>query len=550
MKNIFKKPSIYLLLFICPILLSLDAPDKRYFDIAKNMEIFSSVYAEVNRAYVDDVNPNQLIKTGLDAMLESLDPYTNYIAEEDIEDFRFISTGEYGGIGSMVGVRNGKVMILMPYQGYPAQKAGLKIGDEVIEIDGDNVQGKTLDEVSSYLKGQAGTPVNLKVKRINQAALIDIAITREKVSVKNVPYYGMLTSDIGYFKLTQFTQNATNNIEEAINNLKADGAKKIVFDLRFNGGGLLNEAIKICNLFIPKNKEVVSTRGKLSKWNATYKAPAKPLDLEIPIVVLINERSASASEIVSGVLQDYDRAVLIGNKTYGKGLVQGTMKTAYNSQIKVTVAKYYIPSGRCIQAIDYSQKDKNGKALEVPDSLLKAFKTAKGRRVLDGDGIYPDIRIKNDTASHVLQELIGQNHIFDFATEYYYAHDTLVGPSVFDFTNSYPDFLTWLKKKDFKFVLPANQALVDFEELVKEDDKTPEVTRSLALLKEGLEKAKSDDLMEFKTEITEEIEREIVSRYYMQEGQIEAGFDDDHDLQKAIEILNNPAQYKAILGQN
>lgn len=550
MKHIFKKPSIYLILLICPILLSLDAPDQRYFDIAKNMEIFSSVYAEVNRAYVDEINPNELIKTGLDAMLKSLDPYTNYIAQEDIEDFRFISTGEYGGIGSMVGVRNNKVVILMPYTGYPAQKGGLKIGDEIIEIDGDNVQGKTLDEVSSYLKGQAGTAVNLKIKRTNQKELIKIGLVREKVNVKNVPYYGMLTKDIGYFKLTQFTQNASANIEEAIQSLKADGAKKIVFDLRYNGGGLLDEAIKICNLFIPKNKEVVSTRGKLSKWNATYKAPSKPLDLDIPLVILINERSASASEIVSGVLQDYDRAVLIGNKTYGKGLVQGTMKTAYNSQIKVTVAKYYIPSGRCIQAIDYSQKDKNGNALEVPDSLLKAFKTAKGRRVLDGDGIHPDIRIRNDTASHVLQELIGKNHIFDFATEYYYTHDTLVGPSAFEFTGHYPDFLEWLKKRDFSFELPANQALLDFEALIKEDDKTPEVTQSLTLLKKSLDKAKSNDLMEFKTEITQEIEREIVSRYYLQEGQIEASFDDDKDLQMAIEVLNNPVRYKSILGGN
>jgi carboxyl-terminal processing protease len=416
-----KKYIPYSIVLLSPFLLSTDEPDQRYFDISKNMEIFSSVYSEINRSYVDDVNPNKLIKIGIDAMLKSLDPYTNYFPEEDIEDFQISQTGEYGGIGAMVGTRDKKLIILLPYDGFPAQKAGLKIGDEIIAIDKKNVEGKTVAEITPFLKGEAGSQVEISIKRYASSDLLTFVLTREKVTIENVPYYGMITDDIGYFKLTTFTQKASDNVLSAINNLKAKGAKKIVFDLRGNGGGLLDEALKICNIFLAKNTELVSTRGKIKEWNKTYFTSRPPSDIKIPVVVLIDEHSASASEIVSGVLQDHDRAVLVGNKSFGKGLVQATAKTEHGTYVKVTVAKYYIPSGRCIQALDYSQKDANGKPLKFPDSLLVAFKTTNGRKVLDGNGVYPDVEVVNDSIPDVLNALTSKNFIFDYATQYFFS---------------------------------------------------------------------------------------------------------------------------------
>lgn len=543
-----KKHKLYLILLICPFLLSYDKPDQRYFDIAKNMEIFSAVYAEVNRAYVDDVNPNELFKTGLDAMLASLDPYTNYYAEDQIENFRIKTTGQYGGIGSMVGIKDEKVLILMPYKGYPANEIGLKIGDEIYEVDGEPMRGKNMDEVSTYLKGEADTKLNMKILRYGKEEPLEFTITRAKVNIKNVPYSGMITDKIGYFKLTTFTKNAAENVATAVNKLKAEGAEKIIFDLRDNGGGLLSEAINICNLFLPRNKEVVSTRGKLTQWNNTYKTASKPLDLNIPLVILVNERSASASEIVSGTLQDYDRAVVIGNKTYGKGLVQQVITTGvYNTQVKVTVAKYYIPSGRCIQAIDYSNKDDNGVAIEVPDSLLKRFKTKNGRTVLDGDGIYPDISVKNQEIFAVLNGLINNHLIFNYATEYYYTHSEIISANEFNFEKEYPAFKKWLANKEFSFNSPTDEAFTKLQTTVQKQGMADELKKSLDLLSSDLAKAKLNDLDQHRKEIIEEIEKEILSRYYLEEGEIQASFDDDADITKATELLENSSKYTSIL---
>jgi carboxyl-terminal processing protease len=550
MENIRNKAFIYLSLILTPFLLSLDDPDQRYFDIAKNMEIFSSVYSEINRSYVDDVNPNQLMKVGIDAMLKSLDPYTNYYPQEDIEDFQLIHTGEYGGIGSMVGNRDGKLVILMPYLGFPAQVAGLKIGDEIISVDGINVQGKSVNDLSSFLKGEAGSKVELTIKRFNEFNPLTFVITRAKVTIENVPYYGMVTEDIGYFKLTTFTAKAAENVLTAVNNLKSKGAKKIIFDLRGNGGGLLDEAIKICNIFISKNLEVVSTRGKLKEWNKTYYTSRTPSHEKLPIAILVDDHSASASEIVSGVLQDYDRAVVIGQKTYGKGLVQGTMKTEHGSHIKVTVAKYYIPSGRCIQALDYSQKDKFGKPIKMPDSLLTAFKTASGRKVMDGNGIYPDIEVKADSVPAVLRALIAKNLLFDFATEYCAKNDNIKDPKKFDFINEYKKFEDWMSTKKFTFEVKSDVALKEFREQLKSEGIDDNLQAALNTLSADLAKAKSDDIVEYKAIISEEIEKEICTRFFLENGMIEAGFDDDKDLMKAIEVLNNPVQYAKILGGN
>lgn len=544
------KAFIYLSLGCVPFIVALDDPDQRYFDISKNMEVYGSVYAEINRSYVDDINPNLLMKVGIDAMLKSLDPYTNYFPQEDIEDFQLIQTGEYGGIGSLVGVRDGRLLILMPYEGFPAHVAGLKIGDELIAIDGLNVVGKTTNDISSFLKGEAGSKVELTIKRFGSADPLTFSLTREKVTIENVSYYGMVTEEVGYFKLTTFTTNASENVLKALNNLKSKGAKKIIFDLRGNGGGLLDEAIKICNLFIAKNLEVVSTRGKLKDWNKTYFTSKPPADAKIPLVVLVDEHSASASEIVSGVLQDYDRAVVIGNKTYGKGLVQGTMKVEHGAHLKVTVAKYYTPSGRCIQALDYSQKDKDGNPIRLPDSLLVAFKTANGRKVLDGNGVYPDVEVKNDTMPAVLVALMKQSLVFDFATEYFVSHNSIAEAKKFDFSSEYPSFIKWLEKKKFGFEVKSDLALKEFIAVLKKEGVEHNLEQALKELDKNLALAKSDDLIEFKKAIKFELEKEIATRYYLEKGLIESSFVEDKDIQKALEVLNNQERYIKILSGN
>lgn len=532
-------------------LLSFNSPSDRYFDIAKNMEIFTSVYSEVNRYYVDDVDPNKMMKKGIDAMLESLDPYTNYIPEDKIEDFRFISTGQYGGIGAVIGNRDEKIMILMPYENFPANKAGLKIGDEVVEINGVNVTGKSTSDISDLLKGQAETQVDIKIKRFGTPDLIPIEIIREKITVKSVPYYGMLSKDVGYFKLSSFTSDATKDITEALKGLQEKGATKFVFDLRGNTGGLLNEAITIANLFIEKGKEVVSTRGKVEKWNATHNTQTNPTIPTQELVILINDHSASASEIVSGVIQDYDRGILIGRQTFGKGLVQATMETAFNSQIKVTTAKYYIPSGRCIQAIDYSNKDKNGKATKIPDSLLVAFKTANGRTVYDGAGIAPDVIIELPDASDVLAALVTKNVLFDYATEYYYSHEKIAPAAEFKLTDAeYASFVKWVSDKNIDYKITTEKYLEDFAKELKEDtllavDFSEEITR----MKNKLATKKKEALTTFKSEISSYLEGEIVSRYYLETGIIEHGFKSDPDIKKALEILSNSSEYKKILAK-
>ncbi|MBC8082837.1 MAG: S41 family peptidase, partial [Hymenobacter sp.] len=361
--------------------------NERYFEIAKNLDIFATLFKEVNTYYVDEVPPAKLVKTGIDAMLKSLDPYTNYIPEDDIEDFRTLTTGQYGGIGAVVVKRGGKTVVQAAYEGYPAQKAGLLPGDEIMTINSVNVEKKNNGDISKLLKGQANSLVKLMVTRYGQDAPVEINITRDKIQVDNVPYYGMLTNDIGYFQLAGFTVDAGKEVRMALTKLKEQGAKKIVFDIRDNPGGLLNESVNISNLFVDKGLDIVSTKGKVTEWNKTYKALDMPFDTTIPVAIITSNRSASASEIVSGVLQDYDRAVVIGERTFGKGLVQATRPLSYNSQLKVTTAKYYIPSGRCIQEIDYAHRADDGTLGKVPDSLRTAYKTQAGRTVYDGGGV-------------------------------------------------------------------------------------------------------------------------------------------------------------------
>lgn len=522
--------------------------DDRYFEIQKNLDIFTTLYKEVNMFYVDEVNPNTLMRKGIESMLSSLDPYTNYIPEDEIEDYRTLSTGKYGGIGAITGNRNGKMLIIMPFNGSPAQEAGLIIGDQILAIDGINIDGKNTSQVSKLLKGQANTKVILSVKSIGQDAPRDVEIVRQNIKIDNVPYYGKVANDVGYIKLTDFTQNASREVQNALEKLKAEGATKIVLDLRGNPGGLLSEAVNISNLFINRDLEVVSTKGKIKEWNKTYRANRPPVDTEIPIVVLTNGRSASASEIVSGVIQDYDRGILIGQRTFGKGLVQATRRLSYNSQLKVTTAKYYIPSGRCIQALDYSNRKEDGTVEKIADSLKTAFKTKNGRVVYDGAGVKPDIELEVIKKSPISNSLIRKNLIFQYANEYHHKHPSITSAQEFKMSEAeYQEFLTWVKGKNYDYTTQVEKTLEELEEKSKEEKYYEGIKSQLQSLKTKISHNKEADLLTFKDEIKALLEVEIASRYYLQKGQTEASFNQDPDLQAALELFQNMDRYQKLL---
>src|ERR1017187_6868581 len=418
-----------------------------YFEISKNLDIFASIFRELNVYYVDDTDPGKLMKKGIDAMLESCDPYTNYITEADIEDYRFMQTGQYGGIGASVR-KNGESMVVTdPYEGWPAQKADIRAGDIMVEIDGKSTKGKTTEDISKALKGQAKTSVKLTLKREGESKLIEKTVMREEIKIKSVPYSGMLDNSTGYIKLTSFTEEAGKDVKEAFNALKAKGnMKTLVLDLRGNPGGLLNEAINIVNIWIDKGQEIVNTKGKVKEWEKTYKSVFPAIDTDIPIIVLVNSGSASASEIVSGSLQDLDRAVVLGQRSFGKGLVQTTRPVSYNAQLKVTTAKYYIPSGRCIQALDYSHRNEDGSVGHVPDSLITPFKTVKSKRtVFNGGGITPDIKLDAPKLSPISQSLVSKMLTFDYATQYFIKHPKIDSAKVFNLSDvDFNDFVNFI----------------------------------------------------------------------------------------------------------
>jgi len=525
------------------------APDsERYFEIAKNLDIFATLFKEVNTYYVDEITPGKLLKTGIDGMLKSLDPYTNYIPEDDIEDFRTLTTGQYVSIGASVAKRNGKVVVQSAYEGYPAQRAGLLPGDEILTINNISLEKKTGSDVSKLLKGQAQSMVKLVVTRYGQDKPVDITITRDRIQVENVSYSGMLTPDIGYFQLSYFTVDAGREVRQAVTRLKEKGAKKIVFDIRDNPGGLLNEAINISNLFVDKGLDVVSTKGKVSEWNKTYKALDVPLDTQIPLAIITSSRSASASEIVSGVLQDYDRAVLVGERTFGKGLVQATRPLSYNSQLKVTTAKYYIPSGRCIQEIDYSHRAEDGALTKFPDSLRTAYKTQAGRTVYDGGGVAPDVLVPAREIADITRLLIQKSYLFDYATRYRAEHPSIAPAREFKLSDvEYQKFVTYLQSKTLTYNTDAEKSLTELTKKVKEDKHYDDVKPELEAIKRKVTANKANDLQRFKPELKDLLEEEIVSRYYFEKGRIEAGFDDDPSVQAAIAVLNDPNRYAALL---
>jgi carboxyl-terminal processing protease len=520
----------------------------RLFAIAKSIDIFAALIRELDTYYVDQIDPEKLLTVGIQAMLEELDPYTEYIPEEESDDFRMLTTGEYAGVGALIGNRGEGNIVIMPYTGFPAQNAGMRIGDLLLKVDSIAVLKKTTSEVSELLKGPANTGVTVTVKRGEDT--LRFSLNRKKISLKNVPFYGKLDEQTGYIKLSDFTTNASAEVRNALVSLKAQGATQLVLDLRDNPGGLINEAVEIVNLFIPKGKEVVKTIGKLQQVNYTYKTNKTPVDTKIGIIVLINERSASAAEIVAGALQDYDRAVLLGQKSFGKGLVQTTLPLSFNAQIKVTTAKYYIPSGRCIQAIDYAKSREDGSEGTVPDSLRKAFKTANGRVVLDGAGIEPDEKVTEKSYAPISYTLVAGNHVFDYATTYFYKHPTLASPSVFQVTEEvYADFKKFLEGKEYDYTTYSEKSVQEMEKYLAKEPYFNEVKEQLEQIKSRVNHSKENDLDTHQKEIKKILSEEIVSRYYFQEGMIEANLQGDPVIELAKAYFATPARMaKALSG--
>ncbi|MGC6531404.1 MAG: S41 family peptidase [Flavobacteriales bacterium] len=509
-----------------------------YFEVSKNLEIFTGLYQQLNTYYVDETQPGELMKTGIDAMLKSLDPYTVYYPETRIEDFRFQTTGVYGGIGALVLTRKDRIIITEPREGYAAAKAGLLAGDEILEVDGKSVVGRTQEEMSGILKGTAGSEITLKIKRPGQEATLDFTFEREEVKVKDVPYAGMLDETTGYVSLRKFTKTASSEVRKAIKDLEGQGMQRLVFDLRGNGGGLLREAINIVNFFVPKGTEIVSTRGKLQEWNRTYTALNEPILPDMPVAVLIDGSSASASEIVSGALQDLDRAVVIGKRSFGKGLVQQTKDVAYNSKLKLTVAKYYTPSGRCIQKLDYSNKV-DGIVGEVPDSLIQSFTTTSGRKVFDGRGVDPDVPVDYDESINIIGGLLSNDILFDFATDYRLSHESITDAEAFGLSDAeYADFVEYANAQDFEYNTETEALFAQLERVADRERYKEGAEAQFAALREGITPRKSEDLEKFKFEIRELLESEIASRYYFQTGRIQANLEADPVMEAALNTLN------------
>ena len=533
------------------LFIGLQSGQDRYFEISKNIETFNMLFKELNRHYVDDVDPSELMNIGISAMLESLDPYTVYLSGAELDNYRMATTGQYGGIGARIGMINDEVIVTDPYEDFPAFNAGLRAGDKIVAIDGKEVKGYNTEEISQILRGQPGTDVKVKVERTVANETMDLTITRGDIKIKNVPFFGLIKDDIGYIKLSNFSENAGKEVGDALTALKTDyNIKGVVLDLRGNGGGLLHEAVNVTNVFIDKGQEVVSTRGKETGNDKSYKTLNKAIDTEIPLVVMTDGGSASASEIVSGAIQDLDRGVIVGQTTFGKGLVQITRPLPYKSKLKVTTSKYYIPSGRCIQAIDYGNRHLDENAKQIPDSLRRAFKTKAGREVLDGAGIDPDIAVPIDRIANISVSLISKNHIFNYATEYWHKHETLRDSTKFSLTDSeFEDFKNYLADKDYSYETASEKKLKELQKASEEESYHDAIETLIADLESKIIEDKKNDINKNKDEIKRILELEIVSRYEFQKGRIQNSLYDDPDVIDALKLFENQDNYKKILAK-
>ena len=520
------------------------------FEIAKSLDIYNSLLRELNLNYVDEINPGELNETAIKAMLDGLDPYTVFIPESDIENAKFMTTGEYGGIGALIQYDGEYTRISEPYFGWPAQKAGLIAGDVILEVNSVDCKKKNTQQVSEMLKGQPGTELTMKVKRYGEEKPLIKVLKREKVKIDNIPYYTVFNNGVAYLSLSGFTRDAAKEMKEKFLEMKKNHELKgFILDLRGNGGGLMNEAVDIVNLFVPKGKMVVSMRGKAANANSVHPTTNEPVDLEIPLAVLVDGNSASASEIVAGAIQDYDRGVIIGERTFGKGLVQNILPLSYNTQMKVTVAHYYIPSGRCIQEIDYSHKKDTTQA--KTDTLGKAFTTVGGRTVYEGHGITPDVKVKRDPYATVTAYLYGKNYIFDYANKFYSEHKTIDSADRFQIDEAtYHDFMKFVKDKKFSYTTESEKAIEKLKKVAKDEGYLDKIQPQIDLLEKNFAAEKENDLISNRKDIEELLRSEIVGRYYFQKGRIISSLNDDPDLKRAFEILlntNGKDEYHSIL---
>ena len=521
---------------------SFKSGDDRNFQIAKNLDIFNSIVKELDMFYVDTIDPN---KTN---MLYSLDPYTVYYPENDQDELEIMVKGSYGGIGSLIryNPKSKYTVIAEPYEGMPAAESGLKAGDLLLEIDGKDLKGNS--DVSTLLRGQVGTSFKLKVQRPGVKEPLEFNIVRRSIQMPTIPYYGVMDGQVGYINLSSFSGNPSKDFKKAFLDLKKQGITSLVIDLRNNGGGLLDQAVEIVNMFVPRGKTIVTTKGKIKQASNTYKTLREPLDTDIPIAVLVNSGTASSSEILSGSLQDLDRAVIVGNRTYGKGLVQVPRSLPYGGNLKITTSKYYIPSGRCVQAIDYAHRNEDGSVARIPDSLTTVFHTAAGREVRDGGGVSPDIEVKQERLPNILFYLVRDNLIFDYATDYCLKHPAIASAKEFELTDAdYEEFKNKVKGADFKYDQQSEKILNTLKEAAEFEGYMKDASDEFKALENKLKHNLDRDLDYFSKDIKKMIAEEIIKRYYYQEGAIIQQLKDDKDLDEAVKVLTNPERYQQIL---
>lgn len=540
------RPLLLAVAFALASLLMLGAGSKN-FEIAKNIDIFTTMFRELVTHYVEEPNVSAMMRSGIDGMLSSLDPYTTFISESEIEDVRFMTTGQYGGIGAVIRSRDNRVVIAEPYEGFPAYRAGLLPGDVISEVNGRTVDGRNEDEVRSLLQGQPGTTVTLTIVRDGEQRMVDLE--REVVRIDNIPYYGMLDDHTAYIKLTGFTQRAGREVRSAFNALNGQhDVRGVILDLRDNGGGLLHEAVNITNIFIEKDQLVVSTSGRLPDRSTTHRTLNDPIDLDVPLVVLVNRSSASASEIVAGAIQDFDRGVVMGDRTFGKGLVQNVVQLSYNTQLKVTVAEYFIPSGRGIQAINYAERREDGSVAEIPDSLKVPHQTRGGRTVYDGGGIEPDIAVPRPVHSHVARALLQQWMVFDYASRFQRQHDSIPAPDEFRITDAiYDDFLSFVDSKGFEYETRSERLLGKLEAAASDEQYYEAMASAYDDMRQMVQKQKGLDFVNFREEIEQLLREEIVSRYHYRKGKVIVSLASDPDVNEALDLLANRESYQSIL---